>query len=133
MLSSNNHETNHSLAQKIIGEARLDAGTWSLAFMKEVTPKVEMMKKDQADSLAEDLLQMIFKSESNPHFKFKLCQMCSVIHSKDLCSFEVSFKKFQDEIKKFIEVEKNSFFSAAINGLLMNLLKTPFHQPKMCA
>jgi hypothetical protein len=99
--------------------------------MNKVIRKVETLKKDQADSLAADLLQPIFNPNSQPHFAFKLCQVCSIINSKKLQSFEVSFKKFEDEIEEFIRAEKNAFFSTTINGLLFNLLNTPSQQSLM--
>jgi hypothetical protein len=68
-------------------------------------------------------LDEIFREKTTSLTKFKLLQVCSIIHSKSIPAFEGSFKLHHHQIKEFLQKE--------FEGPLFDAIKT-YQKDLMC-
>jgi hypothetical protein len=64
----------------------------------------------------------IFQENSTPLVQFKLCQVCSIIKSQQLDSFQNVFQAFETKIQEFLQNKTNSTLDSAIKSHLKNLI-----------
>jgi hypothetical protein len=80
------------------------------------------MSKHDASMLVKIPMDEIFQKNSTPFVQFKLCQVCSIIKSQQLDSFQNVFQAFETKIITFLQNESDSALDLAIKSHLKNLI-----------
>jgi hypothetical protein len=119
-MSSKKNSSNY--CQNIINEAYSEIGTWTESFYENLLETISKMSKDEAMFLRKILMNEILQKNSTPFAQFKLCQICSIIISQQLDSFQNVFQTYEKKIQEFLQNKSNSALNLAIKSHLKNLI-----------
>jgi GR25 family glycosyltransferase involved in LPS biosynthesis len=115
-------KTSSNFGQTIINEAYSETRTWATSFYEVLLKTISKMSKHEARLRVKILTDEIFQKNSTSFVQFKLCQVCSIIKSQQLVSFQKAFHPYENKIKEFLQNESNSALDLAIKSHLKNLI-----------
>jgi hypothetical protein len=102
-------KTSLNYGNNIIHEAYSETGTWTTIFHENLLKTISKMSKREAILLIKILMDEILQKNSTSFVQFKLCQVYSIIKSRQLDSFQNSFHTYKNKFRSFFKTNQILF------------------------
>ncbi|OHS97310.1 hypothetical protein TRFO_36501 [Tritrichomonas foetus] len=119
--------TLQSFTDSILKEAESSSGTWSLATYSQIKEKVLSFDSCESQFFFDTILERLIDTNTETHVRYKLSQLCCIIHSMNVPSIEEYFKSSQQTILKISEIQSDNKkpLYIASNKLLKSIYEDP--------
>jgi hypothetical protein len=114
-----------ALAADVLVEARSGSGTWSLATHRRITEMISGFRPADFEVFLGPVLERLCAQEAPIDERFKLCQLCTMVHQKASSVTLEIFDRARTDLMEVLAQTESAPLGRPISRLVFSLFEAP--------